>query len=193
MTGSLSWTPRCPSSREAGWASLVMRISSSASRFIELPAAEVFDVACRPENLIWIKGCFEPRIAEGDGLSPGSTLAWRDLLNREIRFEVLERRDARFRIRGFASYGLLEGELSIEATTDGCEAIWTCHHNPEHLLERILVTVAGPFGRRASIRDAENELERLERVVRWHRSGRRGFPLGEGREMLAHLTKNAEP
>ena len=165
--------------------------SYSASRLIDLPAAEVFDIACRPENLFWLKDCLEPRIAEGDGVSPGSTLAWRDLLGRETMFEILERAGGRFRIRGLASYGLLEGDLSIEATAaDVCKATWNHHDRPEHIVERILVMVAGPFGKRASIRDAADELERLERVVRWHRSGREGPPLGEGQEMLVRLIRD---
>lgn len=169
-----------------------MRHSYSATRVIDCPPGEVFEVACTPENLFWMKGCLEPQVAEGDGVSPGSILAWRDLLGRETKFEILERGSGRFRIRGCASYGLLEGELSLSAiATDACEVRWTRRDRPEHIVERVLVTLAGPFGKRASIRDAAAELERLERIVRWHRSGREGPPLGEGQEMFGRLIRDA--
>jgi hypothetical protein len=105
-----------------------------------------------------------------------------------VAFEILELANGRFRVRNLASHGVLEGELTVTSDSEeACTVTWTSHDRPEHLIERILVRVAGPLGKRASVRDAESELERLERVVRWHLAGRSGPPLGEARETFSKL------
>jgi Polyketide cyclase / dehydrase and lipid transport len=167
-----------------------MRHSYTASRTIALPGAKVFEVATMIENLIWMKGCLEPSLKSGDGTSPGSVFVHRDLVGREVTFEILERANDTFRIRNRASSGVLEGELSVASDTDAsCTVTWTSHDRPEHLIERVLVVVSGPYGKRASARDAESELERLEQVVRWHLAGRNGPPLGADREALLRLIR----
>ena len=95
-----------------------------------------------------------------------------NLLGVEYIFDVLVRDAGVFHFKSRADHGLLEGVVSIRPTdAASCAVTWRQTLRPEHPLERLLVAVAGPFGRRASRSDAAGELRRLEAVVRWQTMG----------------------
>jgi hypothetical protein len=153
----------------------------AASRRFNFPAEEVFEIATVPVNMFWIKGFFDPRVLSGDGCSPGTTIRSESLAGEEFDFEIIQRADGIFRFRGMCEHGLLEGQLTIRAIDDeSCEVEWAQGNRPSHPVERLLVALSGPLGRRASVRDAQVELARLEQVVQWVRRGRKGPPFAAG-------------
>jgi hypothetical protein len=152
-------------------------VEYEAKRHIDLPALHVIEVATAVENLFWMKGMDDGTILSGDGKSPGSRFRTREADSEEFVFEVVHADELRFEFRGTAAVGLLEAAIRVEPHGNvACEVTVREHIRPQHFVERLMVALGGPIARKACVREAEDELERMEDVIRWVDGGRRGAP-----------------
>jgi hypothetical protein len=148
-----------------------------ASRKMAKPADQVFAIASKVENLLWIRGLGGPELLYGDGTSPGSKFRLVNIVGRESVFEVLACGEAEFSFCSVGPSDLVSAALSVTNTGDGaCNVTWRQNIRPQNTIERLIVTLGGPFSRRASIREAQGELEKLEKVIEWVEAGRKGDP-----------------